>query len=62
MCAHIFWYNSADPILDIAFLEFPPVNPKKNHQIKDWTSGIFSPRQDKNDLLSSDLGVFKPNY
>lgn len=62
MCAHIFRYTAADPILDISFLEFPPVNPKKNHQIKDKTSMIFSPRQEKNDLDSSDLGVIRPNY
>jgi len=34
MCAHIFRYNKADPFIDVAFLEFPPVNPKKYHQIE----------------------------
>jgi hypothetical protein len=30
MCAHIFRFKT-DPFIDIGFLEFPPVNPKKYH-------------------------------
>ena len=62
MCAHIFWHNKADPFLDIAFLEFPPVNPMKYHFIENKTSLIFNPKKDWFELDRTDLGVYKPNY
>jgi len=65
MCAHVFKPNYNEVIYDMAFLDFPPIDPQKYHDLIDKKSGIFIP--DTNKVMQikrthNKLGVYQNSY
>lgn len=63
-CFHVFRPDRASPILDLSFLEFPPVNPKKYHFLNRERSLLFQPEKRKIEpgSLSERFGSYEANY
>lgn len=61
MCAHVFKPAHNDLINDVAFLDFPPINPEKYHEIKEKESRIFNPEKYKLKIHNK-LGIYQNTY
>lgn len=65
ICVHTLRsYGKAD-FFDAAFLDFPPINPKRYVELKTNVSRLFDSEHDKNLILKKEentLSIFKPNY
>ena len=67
-CLHVF--NNAysrNSFFDAAFLDFPPINPKRYVELKTNVSRIFDSGNDKTLILKKEseenlLGIYKENY
>ena len=65
MCAHVFKPSHNDLVNDVAFLEYPPLNPERYHDLKEKQSYIFRPETNKISIikqLHNNLGVYQNSY
>jgi hypothetical protein len=65
MCAHVFKPGHDDMIHDVAFLEYPPIDPEKYHDLKEKQSYIFKPNSNKIAMIKKShnkLGVYQNSY
>jgi hypothetical protein len=65
MCAHVFKPGHNDLICDVAFLEYPPLNPQRYHDLKEKQSYIFKPDTNKISQIKKShnkLGVYQNSY
>jgi hypothetical protein len=65
MCAHVFKPNHNDFINDMAFLDYPVINPEKYHDLKEKHSYIFNPEKNKITMIKKShnhLGVYQNSY
>lgn len=65
-CVHAFRGYSQYTFFDAAFLDFPPINPKRYVELKANVSRLFDTTGDRNLQLKKDdenvFGIFKQNY
>ena len=64
-CAHIFRGYAQTPYFDVSFLDFPPVNPKRYHEIKSKVSMLFDTSRDKvlkQKKEENKYSIFQSNY
>jgi hypothetical protein len=63
---HVFRGYGQYSFFDAAFLEFPPINPKRHVEVKTNVSRIFDTTQDKILALKKEedniFGIYKQNY
>ena len=65
ICSHIFRGYGQTPYFDCAFLEFPPINPKRYVELKSDISRLFETGRDENLKLKkteNNLGLFRRDY
>jgi hypothetical protein len=65
MCAHVFKPNHNEIINDLAFLDYPMINPKRYHDLKEKHSYIFNPEKNKVTMIKKSynhLGVYENSY
>lgn len=60
MCAHVFKPDNGI-INDIGFLDFPPINPEKYHDLIEKESRIFHPEKYKLKILNK-MGIYQNTY
>lgn len=65
MCAHVFNPAHNEVFHDVAFLDFPPIDPEKYHELREKQSGIFIPETNKImqiKRMHNKLGVYQNSY